>query len=39
MLLAYVNNKSSSYHNNDVGRKLRRIKHLMYQVLYNTNLD
>jgi hypothetical protein len=22
MLLAYVNNKSSSYHNNDVGRRL-----------------
>jgi len=39
MLLAYVNNKSSSYHNNDVSRKLWRIKHSIYQVLYNINLD
>jgi hypothetical protein len=38
-MLTYVDNKSSSSHNNDVGRKLWRIKYLMYQVLYNTNLD
>jgi len=37
-MLTYVDNKSSSSHNNDVG-KLWRIKYLMYQVLYNTNLD
>ena len=39
MKLIYVDNKSSSSHNNDVGRRLWRIKHLLYQVLYNTNLD
>ena len=43
MMLAYVNNKSSSFHNTGVGNTIRlgyeSAKHLLYQVLYNTNLD
>jgi hypothetical protein len=42
IMLTYVNNKSSSFHSTGVGYTIQwlwRIKHLLYQVLYNTNLD
>ena len=43
MMLTYVNNKSSSFHSTGVSNTIRlgyeSAKHLLYQVLYNTNLD
>jgi len=43
MMLTYVNNKSSSFHSTGVDYTIRlgyeSAKHLLYQVLYNTNLD
>jgi hypothetical protein len=43
MMLTYVNNKSSFFHSTGVGYTIRlsykSAKHLLYQVLYNTNLD
>jgi hypothetical protein len=42
-MLTYVNNKSSSFHSTGVGNTIRlryeSAKHLLYQMLYNTNLD
>jgi hypothetical protein len=43
MMLTYVNNKSSSFHSIGVSYTIQlsyeSAKHLLYQVLYNTNLD
>jgi hypothetical protein len=43
MMLTYVNNKSSSFHSIGVGYTMRlgyvSAKHLLYLVLYNTNID
>ena len=43
MMLTYVNNKSSSFHSTGVDNTIQlgyeSVKHLLYQVLYNTNLD
>jgi len=36
-MLTYVNNKSSSFHSTGVGYE--SAKYLLYQRLYNTNLD
>jgi hypothetical protein len=42
-MLTYVNNKSNSFHSTSVGYTIRlgyeSVKHLLYQVLYNTDLD
>ena len=43
MILTDVNNKSSYFHSPGVGNTIplgyESAKHLMYQMLYNTNLD
>jgi len=43
MMLTYVNNKSSFFHNTGVGYTIRlgyeSVKHLLYQLLDNTNLN
>ena len=43
MMLTYINNKSSSFYSTSVGNTIRlgyeSAKHLLYQVLYDTNLD
>jgi hypothetical protein len=42
MMIAYVNNKSSSFHNTGVGYTIQlgyeSVKYLLYQGLYNINL-
>jgi hypothetical protein len=42
-MLTYVNNKLRSFHSTDVGYTIwlgyESAKHLLYQVLYNTDLD
>ena len=43
MIITYVNNKSSSFHSTGVGYTIRlgyeSAKYLLYQGLYNINLD
>jgi hypothetical protein len=43
MMLTYVNNKSSSFHSIGVGYTIQlgyeSAKYLLYQWLYNINLD
>jgi len=43
MIITYVNNKSSSFYSTCVGYTIRlgyeSAKYLLYQVLYNINLD
>jgi hypothetical protein len=43
MIIAYVNNKSSSFHSTGVGYTIQlgseSAKYLLYQGLYNINLD
>jgi hypothetical protein len=43
MVIAYVNNKSSSFHSTGVGYTIQlgyeSAKYLLYQGLFNTNLD
>jgi len=43
MIITYVNNKSSSFHSSGVGYTIQlgyeSAKYLLYQVLYNINLD
>jgi len=43
MIITYVNNKSSSFHSTGVGYTIRldykSVKYLLYQGLYNINLD
>ena len=43
MIITYVNNKSSSFHSTNVGYTIRLdyeiAKYLLYQGLYNINLD
>jgi hypothetical protein len=43
MILIYVNKKSSSFHNTGVGYTIQlgyeSTKYLLYQGLYNLNLD
>jgi hypothetical protein len=42
-MLIYVNNKSSSFHSTGVGYTIHlgyeSVKYLLYQWLYNINLD
>jgi hypothetical protein len=42
-MLTYVNNKSSSFHSTGVGYTIQldyeSAKYLLYQGLFNTNLD
>jgi hypothetical protein len=42
-MLTYVNNKSSSFHSTGVGYTIqlgyKSAKYLLYQGLFNTNLD
>jgi hypothetical protein len=43
MIITYVNNKSSSFHSTGVGYTIQlgyeSAKYLLYQGLYNINLD
>jgi len=43
MIITYINNKSSSFHSTGVGYTIRlgyeSAKYLLYQGLYNINLD
>jgi len=43
MVITYVNNKSSSFHSTGVGYTIQlgyeSAKYLLYQGLFNTNLD
>jgi hypothetical protein len=43
MIITYVNNKSSSFHSTGVGYTIqlgyKSVKYLLYQGLYNINLD
>jgi hypothetical protein len=43
MLITYVNSKSSSFHSTGVGYTIQlgyeSAKYLLYQGLFNTNLD
>jgi len=42
-MITYVNNKSNSFHNTGVGYTIQlgyeSAKYLLYQRLFNTNLD
>jgi hypothetical protein len=43
MVISYVNNKSSFFYSTDVGYTIQlgyeSVKYLLYQGLFNTNLD